>query len=160
SLACCTSSGMGSPLEIPATPGGHSPRKNCGRIPAAATGNSRGRPTLLAAELADEPVALLQGSAGRVTPEATSVSRHPHPPKRGRPARRLGPWLRSGPRSARARLAPDRFERAALRWHGRWTTESSPASIAEAQLALTCLQLLTADHRSRALSVLRDLAER
>jgi hypothetical protein len=35
-----------------------------------------------------------------------------------------------------ARLAPDRFERAALRWHGRWTTEAKPASIAEAHLAL------------------------
>jgi hypothetical protein len=23
-------------------------------------------------------------------------------------------------------------------WHGRWTTEASPASIVEAQLALTC----------------------
>jgi hypothetical protein len=59
-----------------------------------------------------------------------------------------------------ARLAPDRFERAALRWHGRWTTEAKPDSIAEAQLALTCLQLLTGDHRSIALSVLRHLAKR
>jgi hypothetical protein len=47
-----------------------------------------------------------------------------------------------------ARLAPERFERAALRWHERSTTEARPASIAEAQLSLTCLQLLTSDHRS------------
>jgi hypothetical protein len=58
-----------------------------------------------------------------------------------------------------ARFAPDRFERAALRWHGRWTTEATPSSLAEAQLALTCLQLLTGDHRSTALSVLRYLAK-
>jgi len=59
-----------------------------------------------------------------------------------------------------ARFSPERFERAALRWHSRWTAETKPASIAEAQLALTCLQLLTSDHRSVALSVLRHLAKR
>jgi hypothetical protein len=47
-----------------------------------------------------------------------------------------------------ARLAPDRSERAAPRWHGGWEMETKPASIAEAQLALTCLPLLIGDHRS------------
>ena len=59
-----------------------------------------------------------------------------------------------------ARLAPNRFERAALRWHGRWTTEATPSSLAESQLALTCLQLLTSDHRGVALSLLRHMAKR
>src|SRR4029453_13623882 len=47
-----------------------------------------------------------------------------------------------------ARFAPDRFARPALRWHSRWTAETRPDSIAEGQLALTCLQLLTCDHCS------------
>jgi hypothetical protein len=36
---------------------------------------------------------------------------------------------------------------------------NGPASLAEAQLALVCLQLLTGDHPSAALSVLRHLAK-
>jgi hypothetical protein len=59
-----------------------------------------------------------------------------------------------------ARLAPDRYERAALRWHGRWEAEGKPLSLREAQLALTCLQLLTDGDRAIALTVLRHLAKR
>jgi hypothetical protein len=58
-----------------------------------------------------------------------------------------------------ARLAPERFEHAALRWHGRWETENKPASFAEAQLVLVCLQLLTGEHRGVALSLLRHVAK-
>jgi hypothetical protein len=42
-----------------------------------------------------------------------------------------------------AQRAPEGYERAALRWHGRWEVEGEPVSLREAQLALTCLQLLT-----------------
>jgi hypothetical protein len=60
-----------------------------------------------------------------------------------------------------ARHAPERFERAALRWHARWAGERKPSSFAEVQLALACLQLLTtASHRASALTVLRHLAKR
>jgi hypothetical protein len=59
-----------------------------------------------------------------------------------------------------ARQTPERYERAALRWHGRWEAEGKPVSLREAQLALTCLQLLTDQDRAVALSVLRHLAKR
>lgn len=60
-----------------------------------------------------------------------------------------------------ARQAPERFERAALRWHGRWEAEGKPTSLGESQLALSCLQLLPdGSDRATALSVLRHLAKR
>jgi hypothetical protein len=59
-----------------------------------------------------------------------------------------------------ARQAPERYERAALRWHGRWETKAKASSLAESQLALHCFQLLTSDHRAVALSLLRHMAKR
>jgi hypothetical protein len=60
-----------------------------------------------------------------------------------------------------ARQAPERFERAALRWHARWAAERKPSSFAEAQLALVCLQLLgSGSNRANALTMLRHLTKR
>jgi hypothetical protein len=59
-----------------------------------------------------------------------------------------------------ARQAPERFELAALRWHGRWETEAKANSLHESQLALACLQLLTSSDRAIPLSVLRHLVKR
>jgi hypothetical protein len=59
-----------------------------------------------------------------------------------------------------ARQAPERYERAALRWHSRWESEAKAESLRESQLALSCLLMLPAGDRAIALSVLRHLAKR
>jgi len=59
-----------------------------------------------------------------------------------------------------ARQAPERFERAALRWHGRFEVEGKAQTLLDAHHALLCLQMLTGSDRALALSVLRHLAKR
>jgi hypothetical protein len=58
------------------------------------------------------------------------------------------------------REAPERYERAALRWHARWATEAKARSLAESQFVLSCLQALNGDGRSIALSALRHFVKR
>src|SRR5262245_36465488 len=50
---------------------------------------------------------------------------------------------------------PDRLERAAIRWHGRFEIEASTLSLAESRFALAALERLPADRR--AADMLRSL---
>ena len=55
--------------------------------------------------------------------------------------------------------APDRFPRAALRWHGRYCREVT-VSLEEAQAVLAALALLAGDMKSNAAFALADLMSR
>jgi hypothetical protein len=55
-----------------------------------------------------------------------------------------------------AEQKPEKFERAAVRWHGRLETEATFLSLAESQLALAALASLCAGERD-AVQVLRRL---
>jgi len=54
---------------------------------------------------------------------------------------------------------PDRFDRAAVRWHGRLETEAAILTLAESQLALAALGSLRAGDRD-AVGVLQRLLRR
>jgi hypothetical protein len=58
-----------------------------------------------------------------------------------------------------AAIRPDRFDRAAVRWHGRLETEAAILTFAESQLALAVLGSLRAGDKS-ATEVLRRLLRR
>ena len=58
-----------------------------------------------------------------------------------------------------ADLKPEKFEPAAVRWHGRLEVEAPAMSLAESQLALAALASLAAGERD-ALSLLRGLLRR
>lgn len=58
------------------------------------------------------------------------------------------------------RLDPDRYARAALRWHARWETEAPDASLADSQLALACLVALEHKKEEHLLAPLNALARR
>lgn len=55
---------------------------------------------------------------------------------------------------------PDRFERAASRWHARFVLEARDLEISEAFAALAALTLLTGHGRRKALELLDDLGRR
>jgi hypothetical protein len=55
---------------------------------------------------------------------------------------------------------PSRFERAALRWHGRYCREMSDVGIAEAQAVLACLAELRGSRPEPAAHALADLVHR
>ena len=55
---------------------------------------------------------------------------------------------------------PFRFERAALRWHGRYCREVSDVDIAEAQAVLACLVGLRGSRPEPAAHALADLVHR
>lgn len=55
---------------------------------------------------------------------------------------------------------PSRFERAALRWHGRYCREVSDVDIAEAQAVLACLAGLRGSRPEPAAHALADLVHR
>ena len=53
---------------------------------------------------------------------------------------------------------PERFERAAVRWHGRWELESSAdLRLRESELALAALAALTTPARDAGLHALLEL---
>jgi hypothetical protein len=54
---------------------------------------------------------------------------------------------------------PDRFDRAAIRWHGRFQTETALLTLAESQLALAALGSMRAGD-SEGAAVLRRLLRR
>ena len=56
-----------------------------------------------------------------------------------------------------AEVAPQRFERAAVRWHGRFVLEVPGLSLAESQLALGAVASLLGGDRSTAVWVLGEL---
>jgi hypothetical protein len=56
-----------------------------------------------------------------------------------------------------ADVAPQRFERAAVRWHGRFVLEVPGLTIAESQLALGAVASLRGGDRSTAVWVLGEL---
>ena len=58
-----------------------------------------------------------------------------------------------------ADVRPDKFDRAAVRWHGRLELESAVLTIAESELALAALGALRADHKDAA-EILRRLLRR
>ena len=58
------------------------------------------------------------------------------------------------------RRDPDRYPRAALRWHARWETEARPVTLAESQLALASLAALHSTPEVQAVKVLHSLAQR
>ena len=58
-----------------------------------------------------------------------------------------------------AEVEPEKLERAAVRWHGRRSTEATFLSLAESQLALAALASLCAGERE-AIAVLRGLLRR
>jgi hypothetical protein len=58
-----------------------------------------------------------------------------------------------------ARSEPDRYERAALRWHARLEDEGMVSSLLESQFALCCLQNVVSGDRALALSVLRHVVK-
>ena len=58
-----------------------------------------------------------------------------------------------------ADVRPDKFDRAAVRWHGRLELESAVLTIAESELALAALGALRAGDRSAA-EILRRLLQR
>jgi hypothetical protein len=58
-----------------------------------------------------------------------------------------------------ADVRPDKFDRAAVRWHGRLELESAVLTIAESQLALAALGSLRAGDKSAA-EILRQLLRR
>ena len=53
-----------------------------------------------------------------------------------------------------------RFERAAVRWHGRLELEAKRLTLPEAQLALAALPALGGEHQAHALGLLRAFADR
>jgi hypothetical protein len=55
---------------------------------------------------------------------------------------------------------PTRFERAALRWHGRYCREVSDVDLAEAQAVLACLAALCGGRPAPAAHALADLVHR
>ena len=55
---------------------------------------------------------------------------------------------------------PSRFERAALRWHGRYCREVSDVDLAEAQAVLACLAALRGSRPEPAAHALADLVYR
>jgi HEAT repeat protein len=55
---------------------------------------------------------------------------------------------------------PSRFERAALRWHGRYCREVSDVDIAEAQAVLACLGGLRGSRPEQSAHALADLVHR
>ena len=55
---------------------------------------------------------------------------------------------------------PSRFERAALRWHGRYCREVSDVDLAEAQSVLACLTALRGSRPEPAAHALADLVHR
>jgi hypothetical protein len=57
-------------------------------------------------------------------------------------------------------LGPVKYERAALRWLGRYVTEGKAVSLLKAQLALSALAELRAGEREAAAMLLRELARR
>jgi hypothetical protein len=58
-----------------------------------------------------------------------------------------------------ADVRPDKFDRAAVRWHGRLEHESAVLTIAESELALAALGALRAGHNDAA-EILRRLLRR
>jgi hypothetical protein len=56
-----------------------------------------------------------------------------------------------------ADVAPQRFERAAVRWHGRFVVEVPGLTLAESQLALGAVASLLGGDRSTAVWVLGEL---
>ena len=58
-----------------------------------------------------------------------------------------------------ADVRPDKFDRAAVRWHGRLELESAVLTIAESELALAALGVLRGGDKSGA-DVLRRLVRR
>jgi hypothetical protein len=58
-----------------------------------------------------------------------------------------------------AQVRPDRFDRAAVRWHGRLETECAALTLAESQLALAALGSMRAGDRE-AVTVLQRLLRR
>ena len=56
-----------------------------------------------------------------------------------------------------AEREPDRYERAAIRWHGRLLLERPGLTLAQAQLALAALAALPAE-RATAVALLRQFA--
>jgi hypothetical protein len=56
-------------------------------------------------------------------------------------------------------VRPDRFDRAAVRWHGRLETETATLTLAESQFALATLGMLRAGEASAA-GLLRRLLRR
>lgn len=58
-----------------------------------------------------------------------------------------------------AELQPERFERAAVRWHGRLEVEAQLLTLAESQLALAALNALGAGDKD-AVEILRRLLRR
>jgi hypothetical protein len=58
-----------------------------------------------------------------------------------------------------AEMQPDRFERAAVRWHGRLELESQLLTLAESELALAALGALSAGDKG-AIEILRRLLRR
>jgi hypothetical protein len=55
---------------------------------------------------------------------------------------------------------PDRFERAALRWHGRYCREVTDVDLVEAQAVLACLSGLRGTRPEPAAHALADLVHR
>ena len=53
--------------------------------------------------------------------------------------------------------APARFERAAVRWHGRFELEARDVTLADAQLALAALGALRGPHADAAARTLIDV---
>jgi len=58
-----------------------------------------------------------------------------------------------------ADVRPDKFDRAAVRWHGRLEVESAVLTLAESELALAALGALRSDDMSAA-EILRRLLRR
>ena len=58
-----------------------------------------------------------------------------------------------------AEVRPEKLERAAIRWHGRFETEAAWLTLAESQLALSALASLCAGSRD-SVEVLRRLLRR
>jgi len=59
-----------------------------------------------------------------------------------------------------AEKEPAKYERAALRWFGRYVTEGKAVSLLKAQLALAALSELRAGEREAAAKLLSELARR
>ncbi len=59
-----------------------------------------------------------------------------------------------------AEKEPAKYDRAALRWLGRYVTEGKAASLLKAQLALAALSELRAGEREHAAKLLTELARR
>jgi hypothetical protein len=59
-----------------------------------------------------------------------------------------------------AEKTPERFERAAVRWHARLEREARGLTLADAQLALAALQALRSPAKGEARTLLAELVER